>query len=46
MRMAREATEVLFLTNTAATTVFGLVDGLAACLRDERQAGKADHSSE
>src|SRR6266487_1482648 len=28
----------------AADRRYGLVDGLAACLRDERQAGKVDHS--
>jgi hypothetical protein len=28
----------------AADRGYGLVDGLAACLRDERQAGKVDHS--
>src|SRR6266571_7537715 len=28
----------------AADRRYGLVDGLASCLRDERQAGKVDHS--
>src|SRR5260370_40279717 len=28
----------------AADRRYGLVDGLSSCLRDERQAGKVDHS--